>query len=137
MHCISNISSGCVRAGYWALSQAKPLRRPYFLDVDKVEEVVEMIVPFAHVRAYEGADGLRALGIDIAEEAALDLVVDVRTEEGRIQIRLKERPGARADRSVKPVVLTSLALFWFWPKILILVLNAILAIVTILSAIWR
>jgi hypothetical protein len=81
--------------GILGLEPVQALRRADFLDIEKVEEVLEMVVPFALVRSYEGADGLRAPGVDIAEEAALDLVVNGRAKEGRIQIRLKESPGGR------------------------------------------
>jgi len=53
--------------GILGLEPVQALRRADFLDIEKLEEVLEMIMPFAHVRAYEGAYGLRAPGVDIAE----------------------------------------------------------------------
>ena len=90
MPCISNISSFCVELGVLGLEPVQPLRCADFLDIEVFEEGLEMLVPFAHVRADECTDGFRAPGVDIAEQAALNLVVDGRSEEGRIQILLAE-----------------------------------------------
>lgn len=53
--------------GILGLEPVQALRRTEFLDIEKLEEVLEMVVPFANVCAYEGANRLRAPGVDIAE----------------------------------------------------------------------
>ena len=58
--------------GILGLEPVQALRRADFLNIEKLEQVVEIVGPFAHVCAYKGADGLRAPGVDIAEKAALD-----------------------------------------------------------------
>jgi hypothetical protein len=47
-----------------------------------------MLMPFALVCASECANGFRAPRVDIAEQAALNLIVDRRPEEGRVQVLL-------------------------------------------------
>ena len=82
-------------SGVLGLEPVQALRRADFLNIEEFEEGLEMLVPFAHVRADECTDGFRAPAVDIAEQAALDLVVDGRAEEGRVQVLLAERPRGR------------------------------------------
>jgi hypothetical protein len=51
-----------------------------------------MLMPFAHVCASECANGFRTPRVDIAEQAALNLIVDRRSEEGRVQVLFGEMP---------------------------------------------
>ena len=95
MPCISNISSFCVRAGYWALSQSKPFGVRIFWISRNSKKVWKcwchsrMSVPMNARTAFE------PLIVDIAEQAALNLVVDGRAEEGRVQVLLAKRHRGR------------------------------------------
>ena len=75
-------------SGVLGLEPVQALRRANFLDIEEFEEGLEVLVPFAHVCANECTDGFRAPTVDIAEQAALNLVVDGRAEEGRVQVLL-------------------------------------------------
>src|SRR3954452_20015343 len=103
MPCISTISSFWLSVGYWARSQSKALRRPYFLDVDEFEERLEVAMPLAEIGAGKGPDRFRPLRVDIAEQKPLNLVVDRRAEEGRIQIRPTECYRGRRVLPLRPM----------------------------------
>lgn len=91
------------------LRQARVLRpepvqalgRPQFLDVDEAEQRLEVLMPFTHVFAYERPYGWRAIGVDRAQQALLDLVADESAEHHRVEILLHEAPLRRGPE-VRP-----------------------------------
>jgi hypothetical protein len=56
-------------------------------------------MPFPRICACKCANGFRAPIVDIAEQMALDLIVDGRSEEGRIKA-LKANAASRRGNSV-------------------------------------
>lgn len=78
------------------LEPVQALRRADFLNIEEFKKGLEVLVPFAHVRAYERANGFRAPTVDIAEQTALNLVVDGGAEEGRVQVILPKGPRGRS-----------------------------------------
>jgi hypothetical protein len=58
------------------LQPIKPFGRAYFLDIDILKQRLKMAMPFTDIRPCKRSNGIRPLGVDVAKQTALNLVVD-------------------------------------------------------------
>src|SRR5260370_20257569 len=83
-------------SGILTLQPVESVGRANFLDVDVWEKSLKIAVPLADISSCEGPYGVRPPSVDIAKEAAFDLVVYGCSEERRVQVCLPK--GARGWR---------------------------------------
>ena len=85
------------KGGILGLEPIQALRRADLLDIEKNEEVLEMVVPFTHVRAYEGADGLRAPSVSTSpnKRRSISSLTDVPK---KVEYKSFWRPDVRSGR---------------------------------------